>query len=159
MLSIYLLLYRPYGTWLFLQFLNLYTVWRTPWMGVSQSQGRCLNTEQHKNRLNAHRHPWLEWDSNPRSQGSSRRRGHAVNCSASVIGLHVVSIAQMFTIRLSYLILPRSMFTARQSRTSIHFDARLCYRENFVSWIMLIGLFFLVLWPCLWRSLLRYNVV
>jgi hypothetical protein len=41
---------------------------------ISPSQGRYLHTEQHKHRINAHRHPCLEWDSNPRSQRSSERR-------------------------------------------------------------------------------------
>jgi hypothetical protein len=31
--------------------------------GISPSQGRYLHTEQHKRRINAHRHPCLEWDS------------------------------------------------------------------------------------------------
>jgi hypothetical protein len=34
--------------------------------GISPSQGRYLHTEHHKHRINAHRHPGLEWDSNPR---------------------------------------------------------------------------------------------
>jgi hypothetical protein len=38
--------------------------------GISPSQGRSLCTE-HKHRINAHRHPCLEWNSNPRSQRSS----------------------------------------------------------------------------------------
>jgi hypothetical protein len=42
--------------------------------GISPSQGHCLHTEQHKRRINEHRHPCLEWDSNPRSQCSRRRR-------------------------------------------------------------------------------------
>jgi hypothetical protein len=42
--------------------------------GISQSQGRYLITEQHKHRMNAHRHPCLEWDTNPRTQCSSERR-------------------------------------------------------------------------------------
>jgi hypothetical protein len=41
---------------------------------ISPSQGRYLHTGQHKHRINAHRHPCLEWDSNPRSQCSSGRR-------------------------------------------------------------------------------------
>jgi hypothetical protein len=41
---------------------------------ISQSQGRYLHSEQHKHRINANRHPCLEWDSNPRSQRSSERR-------------------------------------------------------------------------------------
>jgi hypothetical protein len=32
--------------------------------GISLSQGRYLHTEQHEHRLNAQRHPCLEWDSN-----------------------------------------------------------------------------------------------
>jgi hypothetical protein len=42
--------------------------------GIIPSQGRYLNTEQHRHRINAYRHLWLEWDSNPRSQCSSRRK-------------------------------------------------------------------------------------
>jgi hypothetical protein len=37
---------------------------------ISSSQGRCL----HKHKINADRHPCLEWDSNPRAQCSSGRR-------------------------------------------------------------------------------------
>jgi hypothetical protein len=33
--------------------------------GISQSQGRYLHTEQHKHRINAHRHPCVKWDSKP----------------------------------------------------------------------------------------------
>jgi hypothetical protein len=35
---------------------------------ISLSQGRYLHTGQHNHRINSHRHPWLKWDSNPRSQ-------------------------------------------------------------------------------------------
>jgi hypothetical protein len=42
--------------------------------GISPSQGRYLQTENHKHRINARRHPFLEWDSNPRSQCFSGRR-------------------------------------------------------------------------------------
>jgi hypothetical protein len=42
--------------------------------GISRSQDGYLHTEEHKHRINAHRCPCLEWDSNPRSQCSSRRR-------------------------------------------------------------------------------------
>jgi hypothetical protein len=41
---------------------------------ISQSQGRYLHTEQHKHRINAHRHTCLESDSNPLSRCSSGRR-------------------------------------------------------------------------------------
>jgi hypothetical protein len=46
---------------------------------ISPSPGRYL----HKHRINAHRHPCLEWDSNPRSQ---RWGVHALDRAATVIG-------------------------------------------------------------------------
>jgi hypothetical protein len=42
------------GPWLLFQFLNLYTVGRTPWTGISPSQGRYLHTGQYNHRINAH---------------------------------------------------------------------------------------------------------
>jgi hypothetical protein len=39
---------------------------------ISPSQGRYLNTGQHKHRINAHRHTLLEWNSNSRTQRSRR---------------------------------------------------------------------------------------
>jgi hypothetical protein len=42
--------------------------------GLSPSQNRYLHTGQHKHRINAHRHPCLKWDPNPRSQCLSGRR-------------------------------------------------------------------------------------
>jgi hypothetical protein len=42
--------------------------------GISPSQGRYLHTGQHKHRINADRHPRLEWDSNPQSQCSNGTR-------------------------------------------------------------------------------------
>jgi hypothetical protein len=53
----------------FLQFLILYRVGRTPWMG-DQPVARPLHTH----RINIHRHPCLKWDSNPWFQCSSERR-------------------------------------------------------------------------------------
>jgi hypothetical protein len=38
--------------------------------GIGHTQGRCLHTGQHKHRINAHIHPYLKWDSNPRTQCS-----------------------------------------------------------------------------------------
>jgi hypothetical protein len=51
--------------WPLFCFLILYTFGRTPWTGIGLSQGRYLHIEQYKHRINAHRHPCLEWDSNP----------------------------------------------------------------------------------------------
>jgi hypothetical protein len=62
------------GPWLLFSFLILYTVGRTPWMGV-QPVARPLSTQrEQKHRINAHRHPQLEWDSNPRAQCLCGRR-------------------------------------------------------------------------------------
>jgi hypothetical protein len=41
---------------------------------IGPSQGRYLHTAQHKHRINAHRHPCLEWDSIPRYQRLSGLR-------------------------------------------------------------------------------------
>jgi hypothetical protein len=76
-LSIYLWLCSPcIGHLPLLQFLNSIYVQSVGLLGqgISQSQGRYLHTEQNKHRINAHRHPCLEWDSNQRSQCSSERR-------------------------------------------------------------------------------------
>jgi hypothetical protein len=53
-----------------LQFLNLGQSAVIIGWGISPSQGRYL----HKHRINADKHPCLEWDSNPRSQCSRGRR-------------------------------------------------------------------------------------
>jgi hypothetical protein len=73
-LTIYLWLHSPCGPWPLFQFLNLYIVGRTHGRGMNPSQSRYLHNEQHKHRINAHRHPCLKWDSNPRSQCSSGQR-------------------------------------------------------------------------------------
>jgi hypothetical protein len=57
----------------FFSFLILYMVGLFG-LGISLSEGRYLHSEQHKHRITAHRHPCLEWDSNPRSQRSSELR-------------------------------------------------------------------------------------
>jgi hypothetical protein len=59
---------------IFFSFVILYTVGRTPWTGISSSQGRYLHTGQYKHRINAHKHPCLEWDPNTWPQRSSGRR-------------------------------------------------------------------------------------
>jgi hypothetical protein len=58
----------------FFSFLILYTGGRTPWTGDRPVARRYLHTEQHKHNINAQRNQCLEWDSNPRSQCSSRRK-------------------------------------------------------------------------------------
>jgi hypothetical protein len=53
-----------------------------------QTVARPLPTQNNTNRINAHRHPCLEWDMSPRSQNSSERRQtvHALDRAAIVIG-------------------------------------------------------------------------
>jgi hypothetical protein len=73
------------GPWPLLQFRNLFFFTQT--VGhlrrmISPSQGCYLNAGQH-----AHRHPCLDWDSNPRSQCSSRRRQFMPQTAATVIGI------------------------------------------------------------------------
>jgi hypothetical protein len=53
-------------------FLILYTVGRTPCTGISPSQSGYLHPEQ-GNQKKTHRHPCLEWDSNPRFQFTTVR--------------------------------------------------------------------------------------
>jgi hypothetical protein len=71
--EIYLWLYNPCVPWprnflIYAQSVGLLG------RGISPSQGRYINTEQHKHRINAQGHPCLEWDSNPRFQCTSGRR-------------------------------------------------------------------------------------
>jgi hypothetical protein len=54
-----------------------------PGRGISLSQVLYIHREQHEHRINSHRHPCFEWDSNPRSECLSgeyssclRPRGH-----------------------------------------------------------------------------------
>jgi hypothetical protein len=67
---------QPYvGPWPLFSSLIFYTVSRTPWT-VDQPVARSLpaHTGQHKHSINAHWHPCLKRDSNPRSQNLSGRR-------------------------------------------------------------------------------------
>jgi hypothetical protein len=68
-LSVYLWLHSPLlDLGRLFSFLILYTLGMTPWTGISPLQGHYLRAEQHKHRINANRHPCLEWDTNPWSQ-------------------------------------------------------------------------------------------
>jgi hypothetical protein len=58
----------------FFSSLILYIAGRTPSTGHQFVAWCYLHTEKHKHRINAHRHPCLEWASNPRSQCSRGRR-------------------------------------------------------------------------------------
>jgi hypothetical protein len=63
-------LYSPLlGSGLFFSSVSFFTqtVGLLGWV-IRQSQGRYLHTGQHKQNKRTHRHPSLEWNSNPRSQ-------------------------------------------------------------------------------------------
>jgi hypothetical protein len=65
---------QHFEPWPLFQVLNPIHTVRLLGLGISPSQGLYLHTEQQKHGTNAHRHPCLEWDSNPRTQCSSGRR-------------------------------------------------------------------------------------
>jgi hypothetical protein len=71
---IYPWLYSPCGSWPLFQFLNRYTVDRTPWTGDQPVRRRLPTYRTTQTQHKANRHPFLEWDSNPRSPYSSGRR-------------------------------------------------------------------------------------
>jgi hypothetical protein len=75
------------GPWPLFQFLNLYTIGGTPWT-ADQPLARPLpihRTTQTQN--NAHRHPYLEWDSKPTISALKRvKTVHALGCVATKIG-------------------------------------------------------------------------
>jgi hypothetical protein len=64
-------------------FLILCAVGKTPWRG-DQPVARPLPTTT-QTRISSHRHPYLEWDSNPRSKCSRGRKVHALDRAATVI--------------------------------------------------------------------------
>jgi hypothetical protein len=68
-------------------FIILCAAGRTPWTGISTSQGICLQTGQHKHRINAHRYPCFERDSNPRTQ--QPKAFYVLDSTATVIGCRV----------------------------------------------------------------------
>jgi hypothetical protein len=76
-ISIYLWLYSPCGPWPLFQFLNLYTVGRTPWRR-DQPVARPLPAY----RINTHRHPCLKWDSTPAFERA--KTVHAIDRAATV---------------------------------------------------------------------------
>jgi hypothetical protein len=61
------------GPWPHFKFRNPIHSRKTPWRG-DQPFARPLLTGQHKHIIKAHRHPCLEWDSNPGPQCSGERR-------------------------------------------------------------------------------------
>jgi hypothetical protein len=76
------------GPWPLLQFRNLfYTVGRTPWTSdqpVARPLAAHRSTQQHNKRT--HRHPCLEWDSNPLSAFELTETVSASDRAATVIG-------------------------------------------------------------------------
>jgi hypothetical protein len=74
-LSLSLWLYSPFvGHWPLFQFLNPIHSRQHSMDGGSARRKAAAYTQNNTNRIDAHRHQCLEWDSNPRSQRSSDRR-------------------------------------------------------------------------------------
>jgi hypothetical protein len=102
--------------------------------GISLSQGRYLHTEQRKHRMNEHRHPCLERDSNPRSQRSSERsqfmptpRGHRDRCSVpqTVLITYTATDCKLklrFTVDIDSELGWRVLSSGIQSPNMIHFS-------------------------------------
>jgi hypothetical protein len=80
-LSIALQTFRP---WPLFSFLILYTGGKDSLDGGSARRKAATCTQN--NRINAHRHPCLEWDTNPRSQGSSGGRRFTTQTARPLIG-------------------------------------------------------------------------
>jgi hypothetical protein len=100
---------QPYvGSWPLLQSRNLfYTDCRTPWT-CDQPVARPLHAHITTQTVNKrkHRHPCLEWDSNPWSQGSSERRHFipALDRTAAVIDHNLI-----FTLIIQFIVTFRSI--------------------------------------------------
>jgi hypothetical protein len=76
------------GPWPPFRFLNLHTVGWTPWTRVQPVTRPLPNTEQHKHRIHAQRHPCFEWDSKPTTPVFEQAEiVHALDRAASVIGI------------------------------------------------------------------------
>jgi hypothetical protein len=82
----------------FFSSLILHTVDRTPWTGISPSQYLYLHTEQHKKRINAHRHlchwvgfeptiPVFEW----------AKTVHVLDRAATVIGVRLKHVRHILS--------------------------------------------------------------
>jgi hypothetical protein len=92
------------GPWPLIQFRNHFSQ-TVGFLGrvISRSQGRYLNTIQHKHNINAHthiKHPCPERDSNPRSQRPSERHSSCLRLRGFCDRL-VIIIVVIFTIILS----------------------------------------------------------
>jgi hypothetical protein len=62
------------GPWPLFQFRNRIHIRKDSLDGGSARRKAATYIEHDKHRINAHRHPYLEWDLNPRPQCSSGRR-------------------------------------------------------------------------------------
>jgi hypothetical protein len=56
--------------------------------GISPLQGRYLHKEQYKQRMNANRHPCIEFDLNTRYHRSSEKTVHALDRASTVTVNH-----------------------------------------------------------------------
>jgi hypothetical protein len=91
-LSLSLWLYSPLKLGRFFSFLILYLVGRTPWT-ADQPVARPLPTHGNTNRIKAHRHPCLEWDSSPRSQCWRAKTVDPLDRAPTVIGTYLIGLS------------------------------------------------------------------
>jgi hypothetical protein len=68
---------------------TLYTVGRASWEVDQPCRKAAIYTGPHGHRRNADRHPYLEWDSNPRSQCSRGERYFLPSLFMCLINKHV----------------------------------------------------------------------
>jgi hypothetical protein len=88
---IYLCLYSPCGPWPLFQFLNLYTVSRTPWTGDQPvARPSPAHTEHHKHRINVDiSMPRVGFE--PTIPVFERAKTvHALDRAAPVIAFHII---------------------------------------------------------------------
>jgi hypothetical protein len=113
-LSIYIWLYSPLlDLGRFFRFFNFYIVSTTSWAG-DQPVARPLptHTGQHKDRINSHKHPCLEWDSNPWSSAfQGAKTVHALECAATVIGRRQVQLTKISRPEFAACLYYQSMFS------------------------------------------------
>jgi hypothetical protein len=115
-------LYSPLlGRGSFFSFLILHTAGRTTWSG-DQPVARPLpthRTKQTQNKRTQYRHPYLEWDSNPRFQLSSERSSSCLRPRG-----HSDRLETAFPHR--YLRFLKQLINAEVSRSVIYRDKLMC---------------------------------
>jgi hypothetical protein len=108
----------------FFSFLILYTAGLLG-RGISPPQGRYLHTEQHKHRINAHKHPCLERDSNllpsirPSEDSSCLNPSGHCDRLYDVLQIEIWILGMIFTLLSAFLLNRVSWFMYTASRYNI----------------------------------------